>query len=247
MIETGQHFEIVALGSVGSTNDEAHVLARQGAADRTAVTAVEQLGGKGRRGRAWASPPGNLYLSAILRPSCPVGQAAQLSFVASLAMRDAVRRFLPDSAAVAVKWPNDVLVDGSKISGILLETGPISGGDAAYVILGMGINLAHHPDNAERPATSLAALNADPGVAAARDALLGALDRWDTLWRARGFTPIREAWLSDAIGLGAPIQVRLPDSTLEGVFADLDMDGALLLEQPGGRRRITAGDVFLAR
>ena len=221
-------FEVVALGSVGSTNDEAHLLARQGAADRTAVTAVEQLGGKGRRGRAWASPPGNLYLSAILRPSCPVGQAAQLSFVASLAMRDSVRRFLPDSAEVAVKWPNDVLVEGGKI-------------------LGMGINLAHHPDNAERPATSLAALNADPGVAAARDALLEALGRWDSLWRTRGFTPIREAWLRDAIGLGAPIQVRLPDSTLDGVFADLDMDGALLLEQPDGRQRITAGDVFLAR
>src|SRR5690554_4764915 len=105
MIETGQHFEIVALGSVGSTNDEAHALARQGAADRTAVTAEEQLGGRGRRGRAWASPPGNVYLSAILRPSCPAGQAAQLSFVAALAVRDLVRQFLPHSVPVAVKWP----------------------------------------------------------------------------------------------------------------------------------------------
>ncbi|MFN3460850.1 MAG: biotin--[acetyl-CoA-carboxylase] ligase [Oceanibaculum sp.] len=247
MIEAGPRFEVVALGSVGSTNDEAHLLARQGAADRTAVTAVEQLGGRGRRGRAWTSPPGNLYLSAILRPSCPPGQAAQLSFVACLAMRDAVRGFLPDSVPVAVKWPNDVLVAGGKISGILLETGPVSGGDVAYVILGMGINLAHHPEGAERPATSLAALQADPGVEPVRDALLQALGHWDGQWRAQGFAPIREAWLRDAVGLGAPIQVRLPDSTLEGVFADLDMDGALLLEQPDGRRRITAGDVFPAR
>ena len=240
-------FEVIALGSVGSTNDEAHVLARQGASDRTAVTAVEQLGGRGRRGRAWTSPPGNLYLSAILRPSCPVGRAAQLSFVASLAVRDAVRRFLPDSMPVTMKWPNDVLVEGRKISGILLETGPVNGGDVAYVILGMGINLAHHPDDAERPATSLAAHGGAAGVVAARDALLAALDRWDSLWRARGFAPIRDAWLGDATGLGAPIQVRLADSTLDGVFADLDMDGALLLERPDGRRRVTAGDIFLAR
>lgn len=240
-------FEVVALGSVGSTNDEAHILARQGAADRTAVTAVEQLGGKGRRGRVWSSPPGNLYLSAILRPSCPPGQAAQLSFAASLAMRDAVRRFLPAGVPVAVKWPNDVLVDGRKISGILLETGPVDGGEVGYVILGMGINLAHHPEDTERPATSLAAHDADPGVTAARDALLEALDRWDRLWRASGFAPIRDAWLGDASGLGAPILVRLPDSTLDGVFADLDMDGALMLERPDGRRRITAGDVFQPR
>ncbi|RKQ73235.1 biotin--[acetyl-CoA-carboxylase] ligase [Oceanibaculum indicum] len=247
MIEAGPRFEVVALGSVGSTNDEAHALARQGAADRTAVTAEEQLGGRGRRGRAWASPPGNLYLSAILRPSCPAGQAAQLSFIAALAVRDLVRRFLPNSVPVAVKWPNDVLVDGLKISGILLETGPVSGGDVEYVILGMGINLAHYPTDSERPATSLAAQGADPGVLAARDTLLQALGHWDSQWRTQGFPAIREAWLRDAIGLGAPIQVRLPDSTLEGVFADLDRDGALLLQQPDGRRRITAGDVFLAR
>lgn len=247
MIDSGPRFEVVALGSVGSTNDEAHALARQGAADRTAVTAVEQLGGRGRRGRAWASPPGNLYLSAILRPACPAGQAAQLSFVAALAVRDMVRRFLPESVPVALKWPNDVLVDGRKISGILLETGPVSGGDVEYVILGMGINLAHFPEEAERPAISLAALGTDPGVGPAGDALLQALAHWDSLWRSRGFAPIREAWLRDAIGLGASIQVRLPGSTLEGVFADLDRDGALLLQQPGGRRQITAGDVFLAR
>ncbi|KZD09854.1 biotin--[acetyl-CoA-carboxylase] ligase [Oceanibaculum pacificum] len=238
-------FDIVALGSVVSTNDEAHRLAREGARHLTVVTAEEQQGGRGRRGRAWASPPGNVYLSVILRPDCPPARAAQISFLAALAVRDTVRLAVGAIAPVVVKWPNDVLVNGGKISGILLETGGGTAQAVDYVVIGIGVNVQHHPENAERPATSLAALGGDADVSQARATLLERLGYWYYIWSSQGFAPIRQNWLADAVGLGEKIEVRLPDRTLNGVFGDLDADGALLLDTEAGRQRISAGDIYL--
>lgn len=230
--------------SLGSTNDEAKALAGAGAAEGTLVWALEQSQGHGRQGRPWISPPGNLYASIILRPDAKAAAAAQLGFAAALAVREACLEFAPD-AAIGFKWPNDVLLDGRKLAGILLESRTHGDGRLAWLVLGIGINLVTYPVATDYPATALSACGAE----AAPEASLGALARhflcWHAQWRdGQGFAALRAAWLEHARGLGRAIRVRLPNTTLEGVFAGLDGDGALLLDTGAGRRRVEAGEVF---
>ena len=132
---------LVALDSVGSTNDEAARLADAGAPEGTVVWSREQTGGRGRRGRHWASPVGNLYSSTILRPDCAAPRAAELGFVAALAVADIV----PPGRALRVKWPNDVLVDGGKVAGILLESAIGQTGQVQHVVAGIGVNVGFAP------------------------------------------------------------------------------------------------------
>ena len=151
-------FRLVEMDSVDSTNTEAKRLACAGAADGTIVWAQRQTAGRGRRGRTWTSEPGNLYASFVLRPGCAPMQAAQLTFVAALAVRDLLSIYLNNSDSIACKWPNDVLVGGRKISGILLETSTSGSGVVDWLGLGIGVNLRHHPDIGGRhPATNLCA------------------------------------------------------------------------------------------
>lgn len=252
-------FRLVALESVGSTNDEAKRLAREGAADRTVVWARRQEAGRGRRGRHWVSPEGNLYCSVVLRPEDEsqalrpewAANAAQLSFVAALAVGGAVAHALGPGLRCRYKWPNDVLVNGRKVAGILLESEPGANGRLEWLVLGVGINLRHFPEGTEYPATALAVEGADdvqPGDIL--ENFCGHLKHWLDRWQADGFAPVREAWLRQAMGLSGPITVRLHDRSLVGTFHDLDADGALLLDEGnagaggGGLTRITAGDVF---
>lgn len=239
-------FRLAAFDSLSSTSDEARRRAREGAPEGTVVTARVQTAGRGRQGRRWVSAPGNLYASVVLRPEAPVARAAQLGFAASLAVADALEPFAP-SAAVALKWPNDVLLGGRKVAGILLES---EGGAAAgvhFVVLGVGVNLATHPADSEFPATSLKAAS---GRDVAPEAFLGmlapALLVWYERWRREGFVGLRQAWLDRAAGLGQALRARLPAETVEGRFVGLDDDGLLLLDGPSGRRRIAAADVFPA-
>lgn len=233
--------------SVGSTNDEARALATAGAPHGSVVWALRQEAGRGRRGRGWASPPGNLYASSLLRADIPASRAGEATFLAAVALAEALLDCAP-TLDLGLKWPNDVLVGGRKIAGILLESGFTSDGRVDWIVLGTGVNLAHHPEDAERPATSLAALGHDAvTVPTLLAGLTAALDRWHRRWLAHGFAPLRAAWMARALGLGQPIAVRLERETLDGRFADLDADGALLLDLPDGRRRrIAAGDVFLS-
>ena len=227
--------------SVGSTNDEAKRLADANAPEGTWVVAREQTGGKARRGRQWVSLPGNLYSSLLLRPPGPASALTALSFASAVAVGEALLT-LASGLPVAYKWPNDVLVGGRKIAGILLE----SGGNPTWVVVGIGLNVAHHPDDSERPATSLKAEGYEISVDTAMSALGRTLENTYLRWRERGFDPVRQAWLARAVGLNQQITVRLPDREIAGVFAALDQDGALLLDQADGRRlRIDAGDVFL--
>lgn len=240
-------FRLHRFAAVGSTNDEAKALARAGAAQGALVWAREQTGGRGRRGRAWLSPPGNLYLSLVMRPDCPPARAAQLGFVAALGLGDALLALAGRALPLAYKWPNDVLVRGRKLAGILLESEMDRAGAVEFVVIGVGVNLATMPDGVEYPATSLAA----EGVAGVTPALLlegfaRHFDGWAGRWRAGGFAPVRSAWLARASGIGAAIRVRLDRATLAGRFADLDDDGALVLDAAEGRRRIAAGEVFPA-
>lgn len=240
-------FQVIAHQTIGSTNDELKRLAREGAGEGLVVTAGQQTAGRGRRGRSWTSPPGNLYASVLLRPQCRAAAAAQLGFVAALGVADAVAALAP-AIAVRCKWPNDVLANGKKVSGILLETEMTSGERPDFVVLGIGANLASSPRDTPYAATSLAEEGAAciaPSVMIA--AFIRRFAEWLALWRAQGFAPIRDAWLTRAAGLGEPIQVRLERDTLFGRFVDLDHDGSLLIDTPSGSRRIAAGEVFPAR
>ncbi len=246
-------YRLVPRDAVGSTNDEAKELARAGAAEGTLVWALAQTAGRGRRGRAWASPRGNFYASLILRPACSPDRAAQLGFAAALAVGDALDALVPDLAGLACKWPNDVLLGGRKIAGILLESeiGPESeiggGGKLAFLVVGVGINLASAPADAEFPATSLLGEGRrPPEPAMVLEAFAGHFETWARLWRDEGFAPLRAAWRTRAVGLGEPIRVRLEGATLHGRFADIDQRGVLVLETPDGLRHISAGDVFPA-
>jgi BirA family biotin operon repressor/biotin-[acetyl-CoA-carboxylase] ligase len=238
---------LLRYGELDSTNDEAKRLADAGAPPWSVIVADSQRAGRGRRGRSWQSPPGNLYLSAILRPSASLAAAAQLGFAAALAVGEALVPRLPPTSALRYKWPNDVLVDGAKIAGILLESSARADQGVAWVVAGIGINLASYPQETAYPATSLAALGA---IEAAPELLLpglvGALRAWVRRWEAEGFEPVRRAWLERALGLGGSLGVRLPRESVTGRFVDLDRDGALLLETATGPRRIAAGEIFSA-
>lgn len=237
-------FTLVALDRIDSTNEEAHRRARSGAPEGTLVWAREQTGGRGRRGRAWSSPPGNLYVSLLLRPAVPPAEAAQLGFVAAVAMAETLCACLPGERQLRVKWPNDLLIDGAKVAGILPEA-EAAGASVAALVLGMGINLASHPANTPYPATSLGAAGADVAIEALLESLAGHLHLWYRRWQEAGFAPIRARWLDFAAGLGQAIEVRLEAATLKGRFAALDASGALDLElADGGHRLVSAGDVF---
>lgn len=229
-----------SVGSTQSTNTDLAALAASGAAEGTWLRADTQTGGRGRIGRAWASPPGNLYASTLvrLRPGDPA--AATLALVAAVALREAVQVFAPDMP-VTIKWPNDLLVHGAKLSGILLER------TGESVIIGMGVNLAHHPDLPERPATSLAAYGPAPEPELFCETLADIFARWLARWRGEGLEPVRRAWLAAAHPMDTALTVNLGDGeALEGLFAGLNHDGSLSLRLADGSiRAIHAGDVFL--
>lgn len=239
-------YRLVALERVGSTNEEARRRAEQGAADGTLIWAQEQTAGRGRRGRRWDSPRGNLYFSLVLRPESEPAHAAQLGMVAAVAVADVLADMVPPSAPVALKWPNDVLAGGRKLGGILLESAAGAAGRLDWLVLGIGINIASAPAATEFPATCLRAVSDAPvETAQVLEGFARAFLDGRRIWRAEGFAPIRQAWLSRAWRRGEPIQARLEGRSIGGVFADLDEEGALLLElADGAQRRITAADVF---
>jgi len=239
-------FRLIYFDEIDSTNIEAKRRATAGAPEFTAVLAAAQRAGRGRRGRSWASPPGNVYSSVILRPACAPIVGAQISFVAALAVFDVARALVAASATVLCKWPNDVLVNGGKVAGILPESSA-SGATLDWLVLGVGINLAHHPGlHGPYPSTSLKEQGADSVDVPAVTALyFGAFARWYDRWRREGFDTVRSVWLERTFSLASPMTVRLEREPLEGSFAGLDPSGALLLDlASGGRRVVAAGEVF---
>jgi BirA family biotin operon repressor/biotin-[acetyl-CoA-carboxylase] ligase len=242
-------YRLVALGTVDSTNEEARrqaVLGDVATPDGTLVWAETQTAGRGRRGRTWQSPPGNLYCSLVLRPECPVACAAELGFVAGLALYDTVGSLAIPGTSAHCKWPNDVLINERKAAGILLESESAGSGMPEWVILGIGLNVAHHPVDAEYPATSLHAEGSrDVGVIDALESFARHFLTWTNRWLDDGFAPIRQNWLWRAKGVGEEIVIRLERETLKGVFKDLDANGALILAGADSKTcRISAGDVF---
>jgi BirA family transcriptional regulator, biotin operon repressor / biotin---[acetyl-CoA-carboxylase] ligase len=213
------------------------VLADGGAPEGLWLRAVEQSAGRGRRGRSWVSPPGNLYASTIVRLRPPDPNAATLALVAAVALNETLRAYGGDAW---IKWPNDLFIGDAKLTGILLERS----GDA--VVVGIGVNLAHHPEGLDRAVTSLAA----QGVAAPDPELFlhdlaEAFSRWLMTWR-HSLNEVRRRWLDRAHPVGTALSVRLPDQRpLEGLFDGLDENGALRLRLPSGECQVIhAGDVF---
>jgi BirA family transcriptional regulator, biotin operon repressor / biotin---[acetyl-CoA-carboxylase] ligase len=247
---------LFAHDTLGSTNAEALIRARAGARGPLWVTAARQTAGRGRRGNAWTSEPGNLHASLLLTDTVPAGRAPELCFVAALALHDAVSSFLipPPKGegriakgdagwGLQLKWPNDLLIDGAKFAGILIEAESVQGRPPAIAI-GIGVNCAHHPADTPYPATDLTTC----GVVITPETLLerlsaamrARLEQWET-----GFAAIRADWLARAAGLGGDIVVRLPDRELAGKFETLDRMGRLMLRLPAGTlEAITVGEVF---
>jgi BirA family transcriptional regulator, biotin operon repressor / biotin---[acetyl-CoA-carboxylase] ligase len=231
--------------ALGSTNEEALARARRGERGPLWIRALRQTSGRGRRGRLWVSEPGNLYATLLLADPCPAACAAELSFVAALAVHDAI----VDTAAalgphLRLKWPNDVLIDGAKVAGILVEGENID--NTLTVVIGGGVNCASHPIETSYPATDLAAA----GAAVTTESLFSALARTMTArlaqWnRGEGFASIREDWLRRAGGLGRDIRVVIGAREAAGRFETLDERGRLVLRHTDGRTEVlAAGDVF---
>lgn len=240
-------YTLIRLASIDSTSDEARRLSRLDAAEGTLVWADQQTNGHGRFGRSWISPAGNLYFSLLLRPDRPPAQAMQLTFAAAVAVAETLGALLPEAATVTCKWPNDVLVRGRKIAGILLESSVDQTGMVDSLVVGIGVNVGSHPSTETLlyPATSMAAEGAPdvlPGDVLQR--FCAAFLDWYRRWQTAGFEPLRESWLGRAEKLRQAVSVRLDTETLNGVFADLDPSGAMVLQQGERRQLVLAGDVF---
>lgn len=231
---------IHTVAETGSTNADVLALARTGAEDGLWIRAERQTSGRGRQGRTWHSPVGNLYASTLvrLRPGDPL--PATLALVAAVALQEVVSEYLPGQPAM-LKWPNDLLIGGAKVSGILLERAD----DA--VVIGFGVNLAHHPAATDRATTSLAAEGATVSPADFVASLVESLARWIGIWRQSGLGPVVTRWTERAHSVGTPLVARLADETsVSGAFDRIGPDGALILRlADGSARAIHAADVFL--
>ena len=239
------HFE-----TIGSTQDYVKGLAQEQDFGPLWVRADSQNSGRGRRGRTWVSKKGNLYASGLYPWTGPEAQKPLISFVVAVALAETLESYIaPD--LIALKWPNDVLVDGAKIAGILLEAGQ------GWITIGVGLNLEHHPSDTPYPVTHLLAHiaadkldDAEP-IYAGPDPILAELAQnitaCITTLANEGFAPIREKWLSRAARLGENLTVNLGKETIEGTFETLSENGALQLRLANGTlREIVAGDVLLS-
>lgn len=234
-------WQCTVLAKASSTNLLLKEAAEKGAPEGTAIRADRQTAGRGRRGRVWESPPGNLYLSVLLR-DLTLEECAKASFLFAVALLEALKEALPDETFFC-KWPNDILDgEGRKLSGILLEAGQ------GWLVGGLGINILHKPDAAAclyQTAALSDFTTAPPTAEALAKGFLTALRKWLVVFRADGFAPIREAWLADAYGIGKTVHVRLPREEFSGLWESLNENGALSVRLADGTKRdVTAGDVF---
>jgi BirA family biotin operon repressor/biotin-[acetyl-CoA-carboxylase] ligase len=234
-------------GSLGSTSDACMERARAGDNGQLWVLADAQTKGRGRMARPWSSPPGNLYASLLLIDPAPPSVAPQLGFVAGIALADAVANVLPPSASARLKWPNDLLIAGAKLSGLLIDATQLPGNLFACVI-GFGVNCATSPANTPYLTTSLAAHGAQAGAEPLFEALSDAMPRWLDIWACGlNFTAIRREWLARALPPGSPLRVKSGETITDGTFVSLDAQGRLMLDCSGTTKLFDAGDVFPAQ
>ena len=239
---------VLLLDQIDSTNAEARRRAEAGEVGPLWIAARHQTAGRGRRGRAWDGHTGNLFSTLLTTTRKPPAEAAQVTFIAALAVADLLDRYAPPSL-VTIKWPNDVMLAGQKASGVLVESGA-HGNGGLWLAVGIGVNLAEAPEGTERPATALAHhLSADhaaaPGIETAARDLAEAFAVWTDRWETLGFQPVLDAWAARTPGLDGPAVARLGHETVEGRAEGVAADGALRLRLADGTLRlISAGDVF---
>jgi BirA family biotin operon repressor/biotin-[acetyl-CoA-carboxylase] ligase len=234
-------YRLIARDEVGSTNDEGRALIAAGVAQGAVVWAESQTSGRGRQGREWVSPIGNLYSSIILHPAVEPARLPEIAFVAALAVRDAVSEYLPPDVAVQFKWPNDVMAAGRKIAGILIETEKLPDEARTALIVGIGINIVSAPKETDYPATSISALARAPKVGRLLSALVAALDRRIDLWIRSGFEAIRREWMRNAYGVGSQVKAS---NGITGTFSGLDDNGAIIIALTDGEKRhLVSGSV----
>ena len=239
---------ILLLDQTDSTNADARRRADAGETGPLWIVARRQTEGRGRRGRQWESQDGNLFSTLLQLTRKSPAEAAQVTFVAALAIADLLDAYAPPSL-VTIKWPNDVMLAGQKTSGVLVESGAHESG-GLWLAVGIGVNLAHAPEGIERPATALVHhlrgdVTVPPTVEAAAATLAGAFDVWMARWETLGFEPILDAWRARTAGLDGPAVARLGRETVEGMAEGVAPDGALKLRlADGSLRLISAGDVF---
>lgn len=237
------------LAEVDSTNAEAVRIA-SGLTGPEWILGLRQTKGRGRRGRPWNDPEGNFAATLVLQPKEGPEVVALRSFVASLALFDAFVAATGQTDAFSLKWPNDVLLNGAKVAGILLESVGMAGGKVSHLAIGIGVNLKHAPDPAllEARAVAPVSLLSELGVAIAPEAFLNLLApayaRYETQFTTFGFSPIREAWLARAARLGETLTARTSRDEFVGQFETVDLAGNLVLKQPEGIVAIPAADVF---
>lgn len=227
--------------SLGSTTDPLLRLAAAGEPEGLAILALRQTAGRGRDGRVWDSPAGNLYVSALLRPGGPARDVGQWALLSAVALHDALLPWLPAGARLTAKWPNDLLLDGAKVAGILTDSATDSTGGVEWIIFGMGANLAAAPDVPGRATACLAQGGApapEPQVVAA--ALLRAIDHWRGMLAAEGFGAVRAAWMKRGPDLGQNLVMRDGRS---GAYAGLAEDGSLLLAGEGRVHALSSGEI----
>lgn len=229
-----------------STNAEGVRLLAAGEPENLWVWALHQTGGRGRHGRTWQSLEGNLFASLLLRPRCNPTTASQLGFVGAVAVFDAAAVLAAErDVDLKLKWPNDLLLNGEKAAGLLLESTSDNDGHLS-VVIGVGLNLAAHPPDVPFPATDLACHGVQTTASEALQQLARTMAQWLAVWNeGHGFEAVRAAWDERSLSKGTPLQVRLPDERLNGSYQGLDENGGLILAQAdGSERRITTGDVF---
>lgn len=236
-------YRLHSFESLDSTNEEALRRIADGAGEGDVIWAARQTGGRGRPGRMWYSPPGNLYVTFVVAvpPDRAVGQ---LAFVTAVAAGEAVGPLLASPALLRYKWPNDLMLDGRKLGGILIEASPR--GRTDLVAVGLGLNVDSGPPGL--PAACLEAAGVSAGVPDILSAVCRTFDVWCGVWRHDGFAPVRERWLAAAYGVGYRLEVRFPDgATVDGTFRGIDPGGALVLQRPDGKTEpIPTGEVFFA-
>jgi BirA family biotin operon repressor/biotin-[acetyl-CoA-carboxylase] ligase len=238
-------YRVLHVEETGSTNALALDWAREGDPGNLWVVADRQTAGRGRQGRTWVSEPGNLFASLVLSDPALPDRLGELPLVVALAVHDAIADVLPPSArgTLEIKWPNDVLLAGAKLSGVLIESAMLPQG--RVVVVGIGVNCRHHPSDTPYPATDLASAGMPTEPAALFERLADRMARRLGEWQGGPFTTIVAAWTKRARGIGEPIRVRLTNRTLEGRFERLDERGRLVLALSGGGTEvISAGDVF---
>ncbi len=249
-----EDYHLLSYDAVDSTNEEARRLAEGGGSHGAVIWARKQYDGRGRMGREWVSEEGNLYVSILLSPGCDLSVCGQLSFVTAIAVIETLQPLLLEGGDLRCKWPNDILLNGKKLGGILLESFETSGNNAAnseitrWVVVGLGVNIDSCPRDTDIPATYLKSGGVE--IVSAKIVLSRFIHHfitWYDIWSKKGFAPVRREWMTHAYGVGQEARVVLPNEEYSGVFESLDTKGRMVLvTENGKKRRVSVGDVFFS-